>query len=50
MLPDRMPPLDAAQMDAGQKAAFDEIVGGRRGALYGPFVPAGSSRSSAPPC
>jgi len=39
-LPDRMPQLDAAQMDAAQKAAFDEIVGGRRGALYGPFVPA----------
>ena len=38
--PDRMPPLDAAQMDASQRAAFDEIVGGRRGALYGPFVPA----------
>ena len=35
-----MPPLDPAQMDAAQKAAFDEIVGGRRGALYGPFVPA----------
>ena len=35
-----MPPLVAAQMDDAQKAAFDEIVGGRRGALYGPFVPA----------
>lgn len=37
---DRMPPLAAEQMTAEQREAAAELVAGKRGALYGPFVPA----------
>jgi 4-carboxymuconolactone decarboxylase len=37
---DRLPPLAAAQMSPDQQAVAAELVSGRRGALYGPFVPA----------
>lgn len=37
---DRMPPLTADQMTPAQRAVAAELVAGRRGALYGPFVPA----------
>lgn len=39
-LPDRMPPIPADQMTPAQRAVADEIASGRRGAVYGPFVPA----------
>lgn len=39
-MPDRMPPIPAAQMTPEQKAAVDEIASGPRGALIGPFIPA----------
>jgi 4-carboxymuconolactone decarboxylase len=35
-----MPPLAADQMTPAQRAAADEIAAGRRGGVYGPFVPA----------
>jgi 4-carboxymuconolactone decarboxylase len=35
-----MPPIPAEQMTPAQRAAADEISAGRRGAVYGPFVPA----------
>lgn len=35
-----MPPLTADQMTPAQQDAAQELVAGRRGALYGPFVPA----------
>lgn len=35
-----MPPLDPEEMTAGQRDAAQEIATGRRGAVYGPFVPA----------
>ncbi len=35
-----MPPIPAEQMTPAQRAAADEIASGRRGAVYGPFVPA----------
>ena len=34
-----MPPLTADQMTPEQRAAAEEIAAGRRGAVYGPFVP-----------
>ena len=35
-----MPPIPADQMTPAQREAAQEIVSGRRGDLYGPFVPA----------
>ena len=35
-----MPPIPADEMSPAQRAAAEEIVSGRRGDLYGPFVPA----------
>ena len=35
-----MPPLPAAQMTPDQQSVAAELASGRRGALYGPFVPA----------
>lgn len=35
-----MPPIPADRMTPAQRAAVEEIVSGRRGDLYGPFVPA----------
>lgn len=34
-----MPPLAAEQMTPAQRDAAAELIAGRRGALYGPFVP-----------
>ena len=36
---DRLPPLEREAMTAEQRRAADALVRGRRGALYGPFVP-----------
>jgi 4-carboxymuconolactone decarboxylase len=36
---DRLPPLPAEKLTAAQKKAADEIIGGKRGALNGPFIP-----------
>lgn len=36
---DRLPPVPADQMTSAQRAVAAEISAGRRGALYGPFVP-----------
>jgi len=38
--PDRMPPIPPDRLTPDQRAAAEEIAGGRRGAVYGPFVPA----------
>jgi 4-carboxymuconolactone decarboxylase len=35
-----MPPIPADEMSAAQRDAAQQIAAGRRGALYGPFVPA----------
>ena len=35
-----MPPIPADQMTAAQRQAAQEIASGRRGEVYGPFVPA----------
>lgn len=35
-----MPPIPAEEMTPDQRAAAREIASGRRGAVYGPFVPA----------
>src|SRR5687768_9135346 len=35
-----MPPIPAERMTPAQREAAQEIVAGRRGDLYGPFVPA----------
>src|SRR5687767_14628900 len=35
-----MPPMPAEQMTAAQRDVAQELVAGRRGAVYGPFVPA----------
>jgi 4-carboxymuconolactone decarboxylase len=35
-----MPPIPVDQMSPAQRAAADEVASGRRGAVYGPFVPA----------
>jgi len=35
-----MPPIPADQMTPAQREAAQEIVAGRRGGVYGPFVPA----------
>ena len=35
-----MPPIPPEQMTPAQRAAADEISGGRRGAVFGPFIPA----------
>jgi 4-carboxymuconolactone decarboxylase len=35
-----MPPIPADRMTAAQRQVAEEIVAGRRGAVYGPFVPA----------
>ena len=35
-----MPPIPAEKMTPAQRAAAEEVASGRRGALYGPFVPA----------
>jgi 4-carboxymuconolactone decarboxylase len=37
---DRMPPLPARKLTAGQKQAAETVVNGPRGALIGPFIPA----------
>ena len=37
---DRMPPIPADQMTPLQRAVADELTAGKRGAVYGPFVPA----------
>jgi 4-carboxymuconolactone decarboxylase len=37
--PDRLPPIPPESMTAAQKAAAAALVQGRRGALFGPFVP-----------
>ena len=37
---DRMPPIPLERMTPAQRVAADEIASGRRGAVYGPFVPA----------
>ena len=34
-----MPPLAPERMTALQREVAEELVAGRRGALYGPFVP-----------
>jgi 4-carboxymuconolactone decarboxylase len=36
---DRLPPLPASALTADQRRAVDELVAGRRGSLYGPFIP-----------
>lgn len=36
---DRLPPLERDEMTPEQRRAADELVRGRRGALFGPFVP-----------
>jgi len=35
---DRLPPFDPAAASAAQRAVLDEIVGGPRGNLNGPFL------------
>jgi 4-carboxymuconolactone decarboxylase len=37
---DRMPPIPADQMTPLQRAVVEELTAGKRGAVYGPFVPA----------
>lgn len=37
--PDRLPPIPAESMTPAQKEAADALTRGRRGALFGPFVP-----------
>jgi 4-carboxymuconolactone decarboxylase len=37
---DRLPPIPAEHMTAAQREVAQEVAGGKRGALYGPFVPA----------
>jgi 4-carboxymuconolactone decarboxylase len=37
--PDRLPPIPAEEMTPAQRRAADALAGGRRGALFGPFVP-----------
>ena len=44
---DRMPPIPLERMTPAQRVAADEIASGRRGAVYGPFVPALRSPGSA---
>ena len=39
MTTDRLPPLSHDALTDAQRLAADAIVNGRRGALYGPFVP-----------
>ncbi len=36
---DRLPPIPRDEMTPAQQRAADELVQGRRGALFGPFVP-----------
>jgi len=36
---DRLPPIPAEDMTSAQRRAAESVVRGRRGALYGPFVP-----------
>jgi 4-carboxymuconolactone decarboxylase len=36
---DRLPPIPEAQLTAAQRQAAEALVAGRRGALFGPFVP-----------
>ncbi len=38
-LPDRMPPLSDAAMDASQRAAAEALIAGPRKAVRGPFIP-----------
>jgi 4-carboxymuconolactone decarboxylase len=38
--PDRMPPIPADRLTPAQRQVAAEIVAGRRGDVYGPFVPA----------
>jgi len=38
--PDRMPPIPPDRLTPAQQAAAEEIASGRRGGVYGPFVPA----------
>jgi len=35
---DRLPPIPPEQLTADQRAAVDELVAGRRGAVIGPFI------------
>jgi 4-carboxymuconolactone decarboxylase len=35
----RLPPLDPAALDAGQRAVYDRIASGARGGVGGPFIP-----------
>lgn len=37
--PERMPPLESSEMTAEQRAVVEELVGGPRGKLQGPFFP-----------
>ena len=37
---DRMPPIPAERMTSAQRDVAEELAAGRRGAVYGPFVPA----------
>lgn len=36
---DRMPPIPSDRMTEAQKKAADELIAGRRGAIFGPFIP-----------
>jgi 4-carboxymuconolactone decarboxylase len=36
---DRLPPIPAEQMTSVQRQVAEELAAGRRGAVYGPFVP-----------
>lgn len=38
--PDRMPPIPPDRLTPAQRTAAEEIAAGRRGEVYGPFVPA----------